>query len=83
MDLSEILRKGFVEEKVNIAGISQKVVFKVVKKKYGSQEYVALHTDKLVGISDLSRIAEETGMPVESPVGSAFPKGKMAKDFIT
>ncbi|MGC8671474.1 MAG: hypothetical protein ACP5TJ_01105 [Candidatus Micrarchaeia archaeon] len=76
-----IIEKGYIEERVNISGIWQRVTFKVIKKKYGSFEYITLHTDKLVSASDLVRIADETGLPVESPVGRAFPKGKMAEDF--
>ncbi|MGC8629016.1 MAG: hypothetical protein ACP5T4_02285 [Candidatus Micrarchaeia archaeon] len=76
-----ILKKGFVEVRVNISGIFQKVTFKVEKEKSGGIEYTTLHTDKLVGISDLAKIAAETGLPAESPTGKVFPKGKSAKDF--
>ncbi len=78
---NQIIEKGYIEERVSISGIWQRVTFRVMRKKYGSIEYIVLHTEKLVGASDLLRIANETGLPVESPVGSAFPKGKMAEDF--
>ncbi len=76
----EILKRGFYETRLTIAGILQKIRFNVVEKK-GAQTYLVLHTDKLVGLSDLVKIAEETKLPAESPNGIAFPKGKTSKDF--
>ncbi|MEM0074654.1 MAG: hypothetical protein QW091_00375 [Candidatus Micrarchaeaceae archaeon] len=75
-----VVERGYYEARVNIAGIIQKVRFDVIKKTQG-HAYMALHTDKLVGFSDLVKIAESAHLPAESPNGKAFPKGKMSKDF--
>ncbi|MGC9037303.1 MAG: hypothetical protein ACP5GD_03520 [Candidatus Micrarchaeia archaeon] len=75
-----IVKRGFYEARLSIAGLVQKIRFSVTTKE-GAQAYLVLHTDKLVGLADLVKIAEETHLPVESPNGIAFPKGKTSKDF--
>ena len=75
-----IIERGFYEARLGIAGLTQKIRFSVTKKE-GAQAYFVLHTDKLVSLADLVKIAEETHLPVESPNGIAFPKGKTSKDF--
>lgn len=83
MNVEEIIKKGSVEARVNISGMWQRITFNVSKKKAGNLEYYCLTTKKQVGAGELVRLANELGMPVESPAGSAFPNGKMAKDFST
>jgi len=78
---AEIVKKGGIEVRVKISGIFQRVFLKPVKRKYGSFEYTTLYTDKLVSISDLEKIANEILLPIESPNGRVFPKGKSALDF--
>ncbi|MGC8676414.1 MAG: hypothetical protein ACP5T3_02780 [Candidatus Micrarchaeia archaeon] len=75
-----VIEKGYYEARANIAGIMQKVRFEVLKITQG-HTYVILHTNKLVGLADLLKIAEDAHLPAESPNGRAFPKGKMSKDF--
>ncbi|MEM3781864.1 MAG: hypothetical protein QXT43_02805 [Candidatus Micrarchaeaceae archaeon] len=77
----EIVERGYYEARVSIAGILQKVRFDVVMKQQ-DHKYFALRTEKLVGLSDLYKVAESTHLPAESPNGKAFPRGKMSKDFM-
>jgi hypothetical protein len=77
-----IIRDGNVRLKVRRGGMLQFQVFKIRKVRLGGEEFVELFLDRVLDASELMRVAEETGLPVEAENGRAFPTGKGAKDFI-
>ncbi len=86
MELSEtakrILNEGSVKVKLKRAGMLQFQIFKIRKVKLGSGEFVELFLDRVIDMSELIRLANEFGLPVEAQNGKAFPSGKGAKDFV-
>lgn len=86
MELSEnasrILKDGSIRIRLHRAGMFQFQTFAVRRVKYGGGEFVELYLDKVIEMSELLRIANETGLPVESQNGRAFPEGKGAKEFM-
>ncbi|MGB9732568.1 MAG: hypothetical protein ACP5HF_01945 [Candidatus Micrarchaeia archaeon] len=79
----EIVRKGSIKIRVRRSGMLQQLTFNVKEAEAGNIKYYKLYTDRLVDISELIRVAEEVGLPVEAPNGKAFPKGSTASDFET
>ena len=77
----EVLRQGSIKLRVNRGGMFQQITFKTKIARLGNIEYSELFTDRLIELSELAKIAEEIGLPVESPNGKAFPKGTSAADF--
>ena len=78
-----ILAAGQARIRVRRAGMFQYQIFKVKRIKIGDSEFVELYLNRLLDASELARVANETGLPVESDRGlRAFPEGKGAKDFI-
>lgn len=80
-DAREALRNGSTKLRVSRSGMFQKLTFNVKRIAQGNATYVELYTDRTLDISELSRIANELGLPVESQNGRAFPKGTSASDF--
>ncbi len=78
----EILKAGFVEIRLKIAGIVQKHHFKIEKEKTAFGEVTYLTTKGRVTPMDLAKLSEELQLPVRSVRGTAFPKGKGASDFV-
>lgn len=78
----EIVARGAIKIRVVRSGMFQQLTFTVKKVKHGNIDYVELATDRQVDISELSKIAEDIGLPVESQNGRAFPKGTSAVDFV-
>ena len=64
------------------AGMMQFIVFKVRRVKLGNGDYPELYSDRMIELSELQRVADETGLPAEAQNGRAFPSGKGAADFI-
>lgn len=81
MDRDEILKKGEVEIRVKRAGMFQRLPFKVVREKTLGGPVPFLTTDRFIDLPELMRIAEETQLPINSPTGKVFPKGKKSSDF--
>ena len=77
-----IIREGSLRERVKRAGMLQFQVFKVKNVKLANEEFVELFLDKVIDMSELQRLADQFGLPVETQNGRAFPKGMGAKDFI-
>lgn len=84
--LDEISKKIVAENgirlKVKRAGMLQFLVFKIKKITIGKDYYIELHVDRMLELSELQRVANETHLPVESENGKAFPTGMGAKDFL-
>jgi hypothetical protein len=76
-----ILRQGYARIKVKRAGMLQFQMFKVRRVVLGGDTFVELFLDRLLDMSEMLRVANETGLPVESESRRAFPEGKGAKDF--
>lgn len=81
--VKRIIREGQVRERVRRAGMFQFQIFKVRKVPLGAEEFVELFLDKVLDMSEVQRVADKFGLPVETQNGRAFPKGLGAKDFIT
>lgn len=79
----EILRQGSIKLRVSRSGIYQQITFTTKSVSTGNINFIELHTDRTIELSELAKIAEESGLPVEAPNGRAFPKGKGATDFQT
>lgn len=79
---SRIIKIGEIKLRVKRSGMLQYLTFKVKRIDIGNEKFVELHVDRLVDMSEVSRLADEIGLPVESQNCRAFPKGKGAKDFI-
>lgn len=79
--LEEVLRNGKGEYRVHRKGMFQRIIFtvKIIKEPYG--EYPVLFTDRIIDMKEAIRLAEELQIPVFTPNGNAFPKGKSGKDF--
>ncbi|MFA6489852.1 MAG: hypothetical protein WCT52_04180 [Candidatus Micrarchaeia archaeon] len=79
---AEALSKGEVVVQVKRNSIMQKLTFRLVRKKTNDGEVPYLVLDKFLDVSELVRVAEEYQLPVESPVGKIYPKGKKEIDFL-
>lgn len=77
----DVLSKGSLKIRVVRNGMFQQLTFTVKRVKMGNVTYAELSTDRLVDISELSKIANEIGLPVEAQNGRVFPSGTSAPDY--
>lgn len=77
-----ILKAGKIEIRVLRSGMWQRIVFEVKRINTPMGEYPLLSTDRQIDFREIVRVAQETGLPVQTPSGTSFPKGKGAKDFV-
>lgn len=86
MELSETARKilndGSIKVRVKRSGMLQQMTFVVKRIPLGKDSFIELFLDRVIDISELQRLANELGLPVETQNGKAFPNGKGAKDFL-
>jgi hypothetical protein len=86
MELSEtakrIINDGSIQVKLKRAGMFQNQTFMIKRIKHGRESFVELFLDKVIDISELHRLSNELGLPIEVQNGRAFPEGKGAGDFI-
>jgi hypothetical protein len=75
------LQKGEIEIRVKRSGMFQVLPFKVVRKQTPVGQVPYLSLDRFLDLSELLRVAEEYQLPVESPAGRVFPRGKKEGDF--
>ena len=78
----EIIAQGYIDLRERVGGIIQAHRFLVQKEKTGFGEILILVTKGNVAAGELARLAEEMQLPLRSPFGTAFPRGKGPKDFI-
>ena len=78
----EILKNGSISVRVKRAGMLQFQTFKVKKVSICGDSFTELYLNKMIDMSELHRLADELGLPVETENGRSFPEGKGAKDFI-
>jgi len=78
----QIIKDGSIRVRVKRAGMLQFQIFTVKKVSIGNENFVELFLDRVIDLSELNRLAEEFGLPIETQNGRAFPKGTGANDFI-
>ncbi len=77
-----IISAGSVKIKVWRTGMLQLQTFTVKRVKIGQQEFAELFLPKLLDRTEMQRVANEIGLPIEAENGRAMPEGKGEKDFI-
>ncbi len=79
---TEALQKGEISIRVKRSGMFQLLPFKLARRDtpLGKVPYLVL--DRFLDLSELMRVSEEYQLPVESPVGKVFPRGKKETDFV-
>ena len=60
----------------------QLLEFKLVRRDTPLGKVPFLALDRYLDMAELVRVAEEYQLPVESPVGKVFPRGKKETDFV-
>lgn len=75
------VRNGSVKVRVLRSGIYQQITFTVKRESMGGINYLELFTERIIDISELLKVANYIGLPVQAPNGKAFPKGTAAADF--
>jgi len=75
------IARGNLKIRVVRNGMFQQLTFCIKRVQMGNITYLELATDRQVDVSELSKIAEDIGLPVEAQNGKAFPKGTSATDF--
>jgi hypothetical protein len=79
----KIIADGSVRMRVKRSGMLQFQVFRIKRVQAGKDDYfVELFLDRLIDMSELQRVANDTGLPVEAENGRAFPTGMGATDFL-
>lgn len=78
-----IIADGSIKKRVTRSGMLQQMTFRIRKVVAGNVQYVELFCDRTIDMSELIRVANETGLPVEAQNGKAFPNGTSAIDFRT
>jgi hypothetical protein len=79
---SRIVAEGSTKMRVKRSGMLQILEFKIKKVAIGKDYYVELFVGRLLDMSELQRVSNETHLPVEAENGRAFPEGKGANDFL-
>ncbi len=77
-----ILKEGSIKARVKRSGMLQMMTFTIKRIQVGNSHYVELFLDRVIDTSELLRLANELGLPIEAQNGRAFPTGKGAKDFL-
>ena len=75
------LKAGKIDLKVMRSGTLQFQEFVIKRIPLPVGAYPVLSVDKFIDMSELLRLAEEFQLPVSAKNGTAFPKGKISKDF--
>ncbi|MFN7991555.1 MAG: hypothetical protein U0R44_05340 [Candidatus Micrarchaeia archaeon] len=77
----EILRRGYVDVKVNVQGLRQQHRMEVIREKTSAGIVPFLISKYYIPTMELVRLAEELQLPVKHKDVIVFPKGKMAGSF--
>lgn len=75
------IEHGSIKVRVKRSGMYQQLTFTIRKAQAGNISFVELFTERIVDTSELLKMSEDIGLPVEAPNAKAFPKGKAAQDF--
>ena len=79
---AEALQKGEIKIRVKRAGMFQLLTFNLTRRSTSLGPVPYLVLDRFLDLSELMRVSEEYQLPVESPVGKVFPRGKKETDFV-
>ncbi len=60
----------------------QQITFDVKEVRSGNVQYKELFTNRMIDVSELTRVANEVGLPVAAQNAVAFPEGTTMQDFI-
>ncbi len=77
-----ILAVGEIVVRVRRAGMLQLLTFRVRRVRLGNGAFAELYTDRVVDTTEVVRVANELGLPVETQNCRAFPDGMGANDFM-
>lgn len=78
----KIIQDGSIRVKVKRTGMLQFQIFKVKRVPMGKDYFIELFLDRVLERSEIQRLANEIGLPVEAENGRAMPSGKGEKDFM-
>ncbi len=78
----EIIKRGFVDVHVRIAGIRQCHRLILSKNDRQNEKVFYFITKVDMPTGEMLRLAEELDFPIKSPKSIVFPKGKAPDDFI-
>ncbi len=78
----DIIRAGSIKVRVRRTGMIQVVTFKLKRVQLGSEMFAEPYFPRVIDRSEIQRVANEIGLPVEAEGVRAMPQGKTAKDFI-
>ncbi|MDE1761965.1 MAG: hypothetical protein KGH78_02100 [Candidatus Micrarchaeota archaeon] len=77
----QAIQNGSIKIRVKRSGMYQQLTFHARKALMGNVEFIELFTDRIVDTSELLKVAEDFGLPIEAPNAKVFPKGTSAQDF--
>ncbi len=75
------IKSGSMKMRLKRAGMFQVQTFTIRRVRLGNDEFVELFLGKVVDIGELTRLANEAGLPIEAENGRAFPSGRGAVDY--
>jgi len=81
--LDRIISQGYVDVRIRIGGILQKHRLTVGKEKTAFGEMTRLVSKVDIPAGEMVRLANELQLPIKTPTGKVFPKGKGPADFTT
>lgn len=82
MNKDEILKQGYVDVKVRVAGLRQNHRLTVETDKTSRGILTFLSSKHYIPTPELVRLAEALQFPIKHNTTVVFPKGKMPKDFL-
>ncbi|MGC8495698.1 MAG: hypothetical protein ACP5RM_00280 [Candidatus Micrarchaeia archaeon] len=82
MNAKDIMAMSEIKVRVKRTGMFQLITFTPRLVTVGNEKFAELYTKKMIDLSELKRVANELGAPVEADTLRAFPEGKGAKDFM-
>ena len=77
----QAMQNGSIKIRVKRSGMYQLLTFRIKKAQNGNVDFIELFTDRIVDTSELLKVSEDIGLPVEAPNAKVFPKGTSAQDF--
>lgn len=78
----EILKRGYIDVKVNVSGLRQQQRLEVVREKTSVGTVPFLVSKFYIPTMELVRLAEELQLPLKHKDTVVFPRGKMAGSFV-
>lgn len=82
MNKDEIINQGYVDVKVQVAGLRQNHRLTVEKERTSRGILTYLSSKHYIPTQELVRLAQVLQFPIKHNSTIVFPKGKMPKDFL-